>query len=620
MRCLLRSLLVLIHVVACGSSGTQKPDASAGSPLVEISVQPPDLELLIDGSDPATVMYTALGRFEDGHTEDITNRVQFSLADSSLGSFFGPDFKSYTTHGGRTRVIAELGGVRGDTGLVLRVRQRHADPNATGLPQDPSAPFGGPVDTARAPDVVYPNDGVLLPPNLSLLEVHFHPGTNNTLFEIAFENDLTDIRVYTRCVVPLNGGCIYMPDAKVWKWIAETNRGGDDLVVRTRGTDDGGTGVGTSTEIKLAFSFENVKGGIYYWKASGGATNESAVMRFDFGNVAQAAAEAFVGPSAAGGKCVGCHALSRDGTKLAASAGGWDVEDMLLVDVKTATRVATPVQTAFASWNPDGTQYVGVFAFQGTTTHDLMLVDGTTGVQTGTIAVGATAAESTSHPDWSADGSRIVYVRAGQAYESGVNNQRFYQGGIHMVSDQGGGAFGAPVMIVAAEAGKNRYYPSFAPDGELLAFNESTCPTGSTHIDCNADSDPTATVFVVKPEVGATPIELTRANAPGKLDTDTALTNSWPKWAPFEFQRTQTTGSRLVWMTFSSSRRYGLRTPPAGTSAESASGTLLWMVAIDPERAAAGLDPSYPAFCLPFQDVESSNHIAQWTEEIVVLE
>jgi hypothetical protein len=614
---LLTAALTLAFI-ACGPSGGAEPDAPNTSPLVELTVTPADQDLLIDGPEPATSVYTAIARFEDGHTEDVSNRVDFALADDSLGAFLGPDFKSTLTHGGRTRVVASLAGVTGDTGLTLRIKQRYADPSATDLPTDPSGSFGGPADAGRAPDVVYPNDGVLVPPNLSLLEVHFKPGANNTLFEIAFENDLTDIRVYTRCLVPMNGGCIFMPPPTLWQWIAETNRGGDSLTVRTRGTDDAGTGVGTSGDISLAFSYESVKGGIYYWKASGG----SSVMRYDFGNVAQTAAEKFVGPEKANGKCVGCHALSRDGTKMIASAGGWDVEDSLLVDVSTGNRMAaaTPAKTAFASWSPDGSRYVGVFAFEGTPTHNLMMFDGSTGVQTSTVDVGATAQLSTSHPDWSADGSRITYVRAGAPYEDGVNNQRFYGGSIHMVSDQGAGTFGSAATIVPAVAGKNRYYPSFAPDSELLAFNESTCPTGTAHIHCNADSDPSATVYVVKPQAGATPVALSKANAPGKLDTGTELTNSWPKWAPFEFQRTQTAGSRLMWMTFSSSRSYGLRSPPTGTSAESASGTLLWMVAIDPELAAAGQDPSYPAFALPFQDVTSSNHIAQWTEEIIVLQ
>jgi hypothetical protein len=344
-------------------------------------------------------------------------------------------------------------------------------------------------------------------------------------------------------------------------------------------------------------------------------------MRYDFGSTTQTTAERFVGPDSAGGKCVGCHALSHDGTKLVAAAGGWDVKDDLMVDVATATRVATPAKAAFASWNPDGTKYVGVFADPNTPTHNLMLFDGATGQQTGVIDVGATATASTSHPDWSADGSRIVYVRQGQAYEQGVNNQRFYEGRIDMVTDQGGGTFGSPTTIVPAVAGKNRYYPSFSPDGKLLAFNESTCPSGTANVDCDADSDPTATVYLVKPDANATPVLLAKANTPGKTDSGaTALRNSWPKWAPFEFQRTQTAGTRVMWLTFSSSRRYGLRTPPAGTSPEASTGALLWMVAIDPDLAAQGVDASYAAFCLPFQDVTTSNHIAQWTEEVVTIQ
>jgi len=614
-------LVLLFALAACGPSHKGDTTDASVAGLVSISVTPADLDLLIDNAEPATAHYVATGTFEDGHSEDISDRVAFSLANGQLGTFLGPDFKSTLDQGGRTKVVAEAAGVHGETGLTLRIRQRYSDPSATGLPSDPSAPFNGPADAGRAPDVVYPNDGVLLPPNLGKLEVHFKPGAGNTLFELSFENELTDIAIYTRCNTPLNGGCIYTPDATVWKWLAETNRGGAPLTVHARATDDSGTGVGTSGDTSLAFAYENVKGGIYYWKASGGATGDSAVMRFDFGNTQQTEPERFVGPDKAGGKCVGCHALSRDGTKLVASAGGWDVEDALLVDVATANRTATPGKAAFASWNPDGTRYVGVFAYSGTTTHDLMMFDGATGVQTGTIDVGATAAQSTSHPDWSADGSRIAYVRAGQASEEGVNNQRFYLGSIHVVSEQGNGTFGGDITVVPQAANKNRYYPSFSPDGLLLAYDESTCSATPPSTSCNADSDPTATLYVVKPEANGTPVALAAANAPGKTDTTTALTNSWPKWAPFEFQRTESDpGSRVVWMTFSSTRNYGLRTPPPGTSSESASGSLLWMVAIDPARAAAGQDPSVAAFALPFQDVTSSNHIAQWTEEVIQLQ
>jgi hypothetical protein len=39
------------------------------------------------------------------------------------------------------------------------------------------------------------------------------------------------------------------------------------------------------------------------------------------------------------------------------------------------------------------------------------------------------------------------------------------------------------------------------------------------------------------------------------------------------------------------------------------------MVGISP--GVGGSDPSYKAFCLPFQDITTSNHIAQWAKFFV---
>jgi hypothetical protein len=40
------------------------------------------------------------------------------------------------------------------------------------------------------------------------------------------------------------------------------------------------------------------------------------------------------------------------------------------------------------------------------------------------------------------------------------------------------------------------------------------------------------------------------------------------------------------------------------------------MVAFDPAKAAAGQDATFPAFWLPFQDINGGNHIAQWVTSI----
>jgi len=206
---------------------------------------------------------------------------------------------------------------------------------------------------------------------------------------------------------------------------------------------------------------------------------------------------------------------------------------------------------------------------------------------------------------------RIVYVKVGIAHTC----QKMHEGAIEMVTDMGAGVWAPPVELVARTAGTNHYYPAFSPDGAFLVYDQSICSSGG--IECNADSDPSARLYALRPAAGAQPVELLRANAPGRTDGGaTDLTSSFPKWSPFVFQRTAENGSRLEWITFSSTRNYGLRNPPPGGT-EEPTGTLIWMAGVDPDKVSQGADPSYPAFALPFQDIDTSNHIAQWTTRVV---
>src|SRR5262249_51636127 len=135
------------------------------------------------------------------------------------------DFTSPTYRGGDGKVYARSGVTTGYGRLGVVLKKVVSDPASTSLPADPGSKFGGGADAARNPDVVYPNDGVILPPNLGSIEVHFLPGASNTLFEIDFSNDVTDIRVFARCATPLGGGCIYSPQGGVWTWLSTTNGG-----------------------------------------------------------------------------------------------------------------------------------------------------------------------------------------------------------------------------------------------------------------------------------------------------------------------------------------------------------------------------------------------------------
>ncbi|HUJ58994.1 MAG TPA: hypothetical protein VLX92_10890 [Kofleriaceae bacterium] len=602
-----KGLVIALFVSACGHHGHGGgPDGGALDGLTALEVKPGDQTLIIDQGVAATSQYEVIGTFEDGHTADVTSYVQLALADESLGTFAGPELTTATDHGGVTQVIASAGSIEGTTGLTVMFKQTWTDPGSTGLTGDPSQLFGGPSDPTRDPDLVYPNDGTLVPPNLGRLEFHFHPGANNTVFELSLENAVTDIKVYLQCTLPLNGGCIYQPDPQLWAWLANTNRGGDPVKWAIRGTDATGTSVGASSTLALSFAIDDVNGGIYYW-----TTTTEAIMRYDFASTTQTSATKYAGTELEG-TCIGCHALSHDGTKLVAEVNGQNDGRTALVDVATKAVMnqfgSTP-KSMFESWNPDGSAYVGVYGDSGATNYNLMVFDGNTANMTATIDVNGTATNPTDHPDWSADGQRIAFVRVGIA----GTMQRMWNGAIYQVQQVGGGGWGPPQLLVPSANLQNNYYPAYAPDGRLLVYDNSHCTSGSnTGVECEADTNPTATLMAIDSLAGGTPVPLANANKPGIADgANTALTNSFPKWNPFVFAR-NAGGGHLAWITFSSKRNYGLRTPP-GT------GTLLWMAAIDLD-APAGTDPSFVAFALPFQDLTTSNHIAQWTDTIVTIQ
>ncbi len=609
-----------IALAACGGGGggddADDDDDAGGNPVVELTIEPADLTLTIEDGVAATADYVVTGRFQDGSSGDVSDEVSLRLDDSRLGRFEGATLTTGTEVAGRTEVVASFDGQTASASLTVKLRAQHNDPEAE-LPPDPSGLFGGGDVPALAPELVYPADGVLVPPNLRQLEIHFVPQPGSEVFAISFATDLIDVVVYTTCVTPLGGGCIYAPDADVWRWVAESSRGLGPVTVGADATDLAGSGVGHSESIAISFSHDDIQGGIYYWTTSEVDGDATAIMRFDFASSDQVAAERVVGTEMTGGHCVGCHALSRDGEKLLTSSEGSYGAMVLLLDLSTGEPIvpynSTP-QSAFSSWDPDGTQYVGVFANEEATgwqSYDLNIFDGATGAFVETIDVGGTETQPANHPDWSPDGDRIAYTQVGEASTMSSGTLAFaHQCSLRMVTRASAGEpFGAPVELTAGAQGESTYYPTFSPAADLIAFNRSVCADGLNGDDCDAYDDPDATLFVMRPETDAPAVELARTNAPGPTDVRAVVENSFPKWAPFTFTR-DANGGRLHWMTFSSDRNYGLRTPAPGD-------TLIWMAAIDPDLGIAGDDPSYPALALPFQDLGTDNHTAQWAERVV---
>ena len=618
---------LVASLTACGGvgggsgegEGERGPDAGGSGEidgLTAVSVEPAGATLVIDGDTPATETFRAIGEFDDGRTEDLTERASFSIGDTALGSFQGPELTTNTHRGGISRVTARAGGLQGGTEVTVVLRKRHGDREAE-LPGDPGAIFdGAEEDDAMAPEIVYPAPDVFVPPNLEELEIHLIPPEGGELFELHFTSSTTDVAIYTSCALPMGEGCIYLPEPQVWRWIAESNRGGR-VELTARAADAEGDAAGASAPQEIAFSQDDIRGAIYYWTTSGGDGGGTAIVRFDFAGD-QDAPETFIAESDTDNHCVGCHALSRDGSKMFTAADGGTDGRVLLTDVRTRTPLvdfdSTP-RNAFASWSPDGAQFVGVHANEsspGWQNYDLNLFDGDTGEFLESIPVGGTNDTPSNHPDWSPDGDRIVFTRTGEAHND-VTLAFGMQGSLAMVEREGDG-WTERIDLTSSQEGENHYFPTFAPEGDVIAFNISTCPDGQNGGRCNAHADDNAALFVMSPELDAEPVELARANEAGPLDGDGDIMNSFPKWTPFTFQRTGEFGTRLYWLSFASDRMYGLREPGGENR------TLLWMAGVDPDAALSGKDGSSPAFAIPFQALDTDNHTAQWTETTIIVD
>jgi hypothetical protein len=551
------------------------PDGPVAPPGSVLLITPADLTIAVAPGAQAGVDYRVTLRTAGTYDLDVTGEAALTVDDATLGGFTGAHFTGALGASGTTVVRAAARGLTAQTSLTLAVQSVVLAP---GVAADAPAKFGG-ASGGAAPTIIYPADGILVPPNLNVFEFHFLPGAGNTLFNLSFHQGALAVDFYFGCT-SVGGGCVYAPDQAAWAVLAETMRGRDAVSYTLRGVNGASPGaVGTSAAQTIRFADLDIHGGIYYWNAGAGL-----IKRYEFG-VSGQTAETYLNKAQAGAMtCVGCHVISTDGKRIAAGNDIPGPAAYKVYDVATRTPYFSQGLLSganFFSFSPDATQ---IMTSSGSS---IVLRDATTGAaQNPNPLVGNGAM-----PDWAPDGARMVFARPQTALPFGADG---VVNASLMIMSKNGASWGAPATLVPyAGANLNNYYPTFSPDGSWVLFNRCATCTSDTSTTGSSYSAPDAEVWVVS-AAGGTPLKLARAST-GECD-------SWPKWAPV-VQRYR--GQPVMWLTFASKRAYGLRLA-AGAQSQ------LWMVAFDPAAAAAGQDPGYPAFWLPFQELTSGNHIAQW--------
>jgi hypothetical protein len=547
--------------------------------------------------------------------------------------------------------------------------------------------------------IVYPPDGVLLPPNLGILSVQWVPyGAPFQRFEVdvtqSAQAPSTDLQLITACAAETTdsrgaptGGCEVSIDATTWTALASANRGGPPLGITVRGTTDGACASSSADTVHVALAEQDITATYYAWQSDSTPLGTGGqVWRKTFGNPSTSPVNV-TGEAFGGALCAGCHALSRDGSRMAVYAiddtdtdyGGLagSYLDTTALPGGVPTVLTGPPGGATgdaggagqppgwaavapnAAWyvTSNGAPCVGVGApCEGTGGYpaavpasSMPLWNGQTGAFVGALALGAAGARP-AMPDWSADGQSLVYVvpTADGTWDNGrqTDDDHVFGGSLYTVSFSSGALAAAPAALVRS-SGENNYYPSFSPDSasSFVLFDRAALdPTVAPSTACNGippqatcpnDSfaNPAARLTVLARAQGSPAVDLEAANG-SSSSVNLPWSNSYPRWVPAVGSHK---GQVLYWISFSSTRDYGLRVtnqragyypcyPPdslewPGSTHHAVLGAQcqqpqLWMapVLVDAGAHTVTADPSGVAFYVPYQDATTHNHMAAWTE------
>jgi hypothetical protein len=418
--------------------------------LVALAVTPGDQTLSItDLADPPiTLEYRATGTFADGTERDVTSSVSWEVDNAAPGSFVEPGrFQTSGRAAGRATVKALGGEVAGTASLRVVATITIVDPTFP-PPLGTDALFAPelPVVTAdptRSPSILYPSDATLFPQGLARILFQHRPGQNTNALRLTFDSDVLHLTVLT-------SADRWQPDSLIWTLIAASHPGASTtLVVAGASSAMPGT-IYASNPATLSFARTDPGGSIYLSSAASSGLQHTTLA-------ASTASPLY--PPAGDPTCVGCHAVSRDGARIALGYGGEKLQSFDARTLDTTISAALQYPMGWATFSPDGKLLL--IANNGV----LVLRDAATGLPVGTPDGRVPLAMKATHPDWSPDGRSIAV-----AVSNDITNMEIKNGSIARIPFQGG-TFGAPEILVRSSPMNNNYFPRW-----------STRPPPPTHL------------------------------------------------------------------------------------------------------------------------------------------
>jgi hypothetical protein len=661
------------------------PDLDSGAPqgtcmkgLKTITISPATTSVSITYSAtlPTTKQaFTAQGTYSTGMTADVTACLGWTTSPPSLATISQAGAFS-TDNAGQFTVTGTSDGVSGTAVITVKLTGS-ANPGGITTTDLDGTPNGA------APTIAYPLNLSLFPFHFGDLAFQMVPSSSSqTEARIAFVGDAIDLDLYAPCTPIANaatsGACSVAIPANLEPSLAGASEA-TNLTETVRLAAPGGSNLAESSSISARWASNPLPGTIYYWSTpSMGQTANSEIIRMNLETPTIPPEVFFTNDDAVpygqvgytndlngGSQCIGCHAISRDGTKMGfviggaavltapnGSNGGGNGSWFGLMDVANKTPISARVADSTGQFLKPGFATLTTFSSSG---DDMVQeLQGQLFLRTADVNLTSTPlfpsmTESLTEPYWSYAGDLLTFASwvptGAPNYDPQDINGNEIVGAQIWTASSTGTTFGTPTVLVPRTSGLTEFYPTISEDSQLIAFDESSCagpPSPSADgygaSPCDSYDDPSAHLRLVSAK-GGTPVNLDNASQRTmSWPTTSTWTNSWPRFAPPAPSGTPPStfqGKTLYWIAFSSRLPYGATLAGSQTGATPPQ---IWFaaVAIDSSGTLSG-DPSFAPVWLPQQNSATpeilldggtsqtlggdgkptGNHVPQWAYQYV---
>lgn len=589
--------------VGGASGGTDAgPGGSGGAGgigLGQIIVEPGDTTIDIDGGKVSgkSVSFSAKTKHADGTTSPINN-CAWSIGDDELGTFNNATFQPSGLLGGATTVTCTVGGSSGSAKLKVVL---HEVVDSVGLDAATRAALVG----AKDPDpslvkLSYPYDKTVFPRGVAAPELMWTAPSASDVYAVRFVEEFAEVTAFFAAPSP---GRFQLPLDK-WNLLLQSNPGKQVEVSVSRLSGGKGGKPYAGPKQTWTLSTANLKGTVYYWRVLD--KDNGDVVKMPFGKSASPWLQS-------GGKCTGCHAVSQDGSVIAAATDVYGYTGAF-ASATGAQLYTQSVQSGYRAVSPSGSvvAWVPALGSNNYLGEPVELADAKTGVK-----IAGTGLESfglTSTPSFSADGKKLALALRKAPHDQTQHN--IFKNSDLAVADFDPSTHKASNLkvLVSAQNEEALVFPSFTPDNERVVFQRGNQVRARsvTIAGWSWTSQPSfADLWIVNKD-GTGAVALAAASSAG-LEPADLKHNFHPILSPV-------VQGGYFWVVFTSTRTYGNRLTATGdfdwnhcvgTNFSDCRKKQIWVAAID-VNATPGADPSHPAFWLPGQGVEHENFDAYW--------